>query len=172
MVLQWATNVFFKILETCEYLKPKRRSKRGDCVGEGGRWEIIEGAVRKEVECFFLWIKRKRLNEAEHKILEWEERQVGAAYSKWSGSFSNNKKPDGLLKAILKIWWKNFGITTPELLLGYNQTMKENCWVPARIQLKLAYIFSRQSLPFSTVALPIPEQLGLMLTAVITEFGF
>ena len=28
MVLQWATNVFFKILETCEYLKPKRRSKR------------------------------------------------------------------------------------------------------------------------------------------------
>ena len=32
MVLQWATNVFFKISETCEYLKPKRRRSERETV--------------------------------------------------------------------------------------------------------------------------------------------
>lgn len=36
----------------------------------------------------------------------------------------------------------------------------------------LSRIFSRQSLPFSGIAVPVPKQLGLMLTAANTEFGF
>ena len=40
MVLQWAANVFFKISETCEYLRPKRRTSERETVrvkGADGR---------------------------------------------------------------------------------------------------------------------------------------
>lgn len=40
MVLQWATDVFFKISETCEYLKPKRKRSERETVrvkGAAGR---------------------------------------------------------------------------------------------------------------------------------------
>lgn len=40
----------------------------------------------------------------------------------------------------------------------------------ARMQWKLTCIFSRQS-AFSTSAVPVPEQLGLTLTAVNTVLG-
>lgn len=40
VVLQWATDVFFKISETCEYLKPKRKRSERETVrvkGADGR---------------------------------------------------------------------------------------------------------------------------------------
>lgn len=40
MVLQWATDVFFNISETCEYLKPKRKRSERETVrvkGADGR---------------------------------------------------------------------------------------------------------------------------------------
>lgn len=48
MVLQWDTMVLFKVSETCDYLKPRRRNpiERGILMMKGQR-ELIKELIRR-----------------------------------------------------------------------------------------------------------------------------